>query len=145
MPLLFTAFVYIPFGQILTPLLEFWRHVAHTITLNKVALPTKEFEINPERISAQMYYFTVTAQIVNFVTELIVPYVKQRAFAKAKEMQSASKELTARDHEEESSFMKHVRSEYEMDVYNVTDDYREMIMQFGKLLKIIARATQQPN
>ena len=136
MPLLFTAFVYIPFGQILTPLLEFWRQVAHVITFNKVALPTKQFEINPERISAQMYYFTVTSQIVNFVTELVVPYVKQRAFAKAKEMHSASKELTSRDHEEESSFMKHVRSEYEMEVYNVTDDYREMIMQFGKHSKL---------
>lgn len=131
MPLLFTAFVYIPFGQVLTPFLEFWRRTAQTVTFNKVALPTKTFEINPGRISTQMFYFTVTAQIVNFATELVLPYVKQRAFAKAKEMQSSNKDVAARDNEEEVKFMKHVRSEYEMDVYNVTDDYREMIMQFG--------------
>lgn len=131
MPLLFTAFVYIPFGHVIVPLLEFWRRMAQTITLNKVPLPTQEFEINPDRISNQMYYFTVTAQIVNLVTELIVPYVKQQAVTKAREFQ-AKDQKNDLDHPEEAAILKQAREECEMDEYNVTEDYREMIMQYGK-------------
>lgn len=133
MPLLFTAFVYIPFGHILVPVLDVWRQISQFITFNKVPLPTQEFEVNFDRISTQMFYVTVTAQIVNFATELVVPYLKQRAFAKAKELQQArGKSQTVVDHEEEAEFLKNVREECEMEVYNVTDDYREMIMQFGE-------------
>ncbi|KAJ6783444.1 hypothetical protein PWT90_01691 [Aphanocladium album] len=133
MPLLFTTFVYLPFGHVLIPALDFWRRTAQTITFSKAPLATREFHINPQRISAQMFYFTVTAQIVNFATELVVPYVKQRAFAKAKEIQAKRSEETVQDNPEETEFMKRVRKEYEMDVYDVTEDYREMVMQFGYL------------
>lgn len=132
MPLLFTTFVYLPFGHVLIPALEFWRRTAQAITFSKAPLATREFQINPQRISAQMFYFTVTAQIVNFATELVVPYIKQRAFAKAKEIQAKRSEETVQDNPEETAFMKRVRNEYEMGVYDVTEDYREMVMQFGK-------------
>lgn len=132
MPLLFTTFVYLPFGHVLIPALDFWRRAAQTITFSKGPLATREFQINPQRISTQMFYFTVTAQIVNFATELVVPYVKQRALAKAKEIQAKRSEDNIHDNPEETEFMKRVRSEYEMDVYDVTEDYREMVMQFGK-------------
>ena len=131
-PLLFTTCVYLPFGHVLIPALDFWRRTAQTITFCKAPLATREFQINPQRISAQMFYFTVTAQIVNFATELVVPYVKQRALAKAKEIQAKRSEENVHDNPEETEFMKRVRSEYEMDVYDVTEDYREMVMQFGK-------------
>lgn len=132
MPLLFTTFVYLPFGHVLIPALDFWRRTAQTITFSKGPLATREFQINPQRISTQMFYFTVTAQIVNFATELVVPYLKQRALAKAKEIQAKRGEDHILDNPEETEFMKRVRSEYEMDVYDVTEDYREMVMQFGK-------------
>ncbi|KAK7420858.1 hypothetical protein QQZ08_010187 [Neonectria magnoliae] len=126
---LFTAFVYIPFGHILVPLLEFWRKTAQTITFSEKPLPTREFEINPARISNQMFYFTVTAQIVNFATEVVVPYVKQQAMSKAKEFQTKGKQ--SYDHEEEAAFLERVRKECELEVYDVSGDYREMVMQFG--------------
>ncbi|KAG5980474.1 hypothetical protein E4U55_003987 [Claviceps digitariae] len=131
MALLFTAFVYIPFGDILLPFLDFWRHTAQTLTFSDKPLPTQQFRINPERISSQMFYCTVTAQVVNFATEVIVPYVKQKAFAKAKEFQSG--ETKVQDHPEEAAFLKRVRDECGLDIYDVTDDYREMVMQFGYL------------
>ncbi|KAG6005572.1 hypothetical protein E4U21_007831 [Claviceps maximensis] len=131
MALLFTGFVYIPFGDILLPFLDFWRHTAQTLTFSDKPLPTQEFRINPERISAQMFYCTVTAQVVNFATEVIVPYVKQKAFAKAKELQSG--EAKMQDLPEEAAFLKRVRDECALDTYNVEDDYREMVMQFGYL------------
>ncbi|OAA62328.1 Anoctamin/TMEM 16 [Cordyceps fumosorosea ARSEF 2679] len=133
MPLLFTTFVYLPFGHVLIPALDFWRRTAQAITFSKAPLATREFQINPQRISAQMFYFTVTAQIVNLATELVVPYLKQRAFAKAKEIQAKRSDEAVQDNPEETEFMKRVRNEYEMDVYDVTEDYREMVMQFGYL------------
>lgn len=134
MPLLFTTFVYLPFGHVLIPALDFWRRTAQAITFSKEPLPTQEFQVNPQRISAQMFYFTVTAQIVNLATELVVPYIKQKAFAKAKEIQAKRSEETVQDNPEEADFMKRVRNECEMPVYDVTEDYREMVMQFGKLI-----------
>lgn len=133
MPLMFTAFVYIPFGQILIPILNLWRQAAFAVTFNKVPLPTHRFEIDPERITNQMYYFTVTAQIVNLATELVVPYVKQRVFAKAKELQEkSSNHADALDHPEEEALLKQAREECDMGEYDVTDDYREMVMQYGE-------------
>lgn len=131
MALLFTAFVYIPFGHILTPFLEFWKKTAQVVTFGEKPLATREFEINPARISNQMFYFTVTAQIVNFVTEVVVPYVKRQAFAKAKEFK-AKDSVKHLDHPEETEFLERVRNECELEVYDVSGDYREMVMQFGK-------------
>ena len=131
MPLFFTAFVYIPFGHVLVPYLEFWKKTAQTITFSEKPLATRKFEINPRRISNQMFYFTVTAQIVNFATEVVVPYVKQEAVAKAKEYQSGDKS-NAKDHPQEAEFLQRVRHESELAPYDVSGDYREMAMQFGK-------------
>ena len=137
MALLFTAFVYTPFGHVLIPFLKFWQKTAQTITFSEKPLPTQEFHINPGRISNQMFYFTVTAQIVNFATEVVVPYVKRQAFAKAKEFKSTKTTAKANDHPEETNFLERVRNECELEVYDVSGDYREMVMQFGKLTRVI--------
>lgn len=131
MALIFTGFVYIPFGNILLPFLDFWRRTAQTLTFSDKPLPTQLFLIDPGRITSQMFYCTVTAQVVNFATEVIVPYVKHKAFAKAKEFKSNGI-LQAQDHPEEAEFLRRIRDECELEVYDVTDDYREMVMQFGK-------------
>ncbi|KAF4457012.1 hypothetical protein F53441_1027 [Fusarium austroafricanum] len=129
MALFFTAFVYIPFGHVLVPFLEFWRKTAQVVTFSEKPLPTREFQINPARISNQMFYFTVTAQIVNFATEVVVPYLKREALEKAKALKSQPK--VQDDHEEEAEFLDRVRKESALEVYDVSGDYREMVMQFG--------------
>ncbi|KAM4056995.1 calcium-activated chloride channel domain-containing protein [Hirsutella rhossiliensis] len=132
MALLFTAFVYIPFGEMLVPLLEFWKKTAQAVTFSDKSLPTQHFQINPQRISSQMFYFTVTAQIVNFATEVIVPYVTHKAVVKAKQFHSKGT-AHAQDHAEEAEFLERVRNECELEAYDVTGDYREMVMQYGYL------------
>ena len=134
MPLAFTAFVYIPFGHVLTPYLNFWRATAERVTFGTKELPTKDFAIDPSRISKQMFYFTVTAQIVNFATEVVVPYLKRKGMDKAKEKGIlGKKQADIKDHEEEAAFLSRVRSETELEVYDVTGDYREMVIQYGYL------------
>ncbi|TKW51135.1 Uncharacterized protein CTA1_12665 [Colletotrichum tanaceti] len=137
MALFFTTFVYLPFGDRLTPYLDFWRSTAQKITPKDVNFQTQEFVINPERISKQMFYFTVTAQVVNFATEVIVPYVKRQVFQEVREVQSkiAKQDDAAKiqDHPEEAAFLERVRKEAQLETYDVTGDYREMVIQFGYL------------
>ena len=111
------------------------------------ALPTKSWEINPDRLTKQVIYFTVTAQIVNFLTEVIVPYAKRKVFKAVEEVKEdineKSEKRSSEDHsvttiklnvpEEEAEFLARVRNEAELDVYDVTVDYREMVIQFGYL------------
>lgn len=131
MALSFTAFVYIPFGDVLlVPFLNFWHKSAQIVSFSEKPIATKAFHVNPARITGQMFYVTVTAQIVNFATEVIVPYVKQKVFTQVQEMQHQGP-MHADDHAEEREFLKRVRQECELEVYDVTGDYREMIMQYG--------------
>jgi len=68
-----------------------------------------------------------------------VPYVKRRVFHKYQEVKTerAVKKggvaLKAEDILEEADFLARVRSEAELDVYDVGTDLREMIVQFGYL------------
>ncbi|RDA96145.1 hypothetical protein CP533_1797 [Ophiocordyceps camponoti-saundersi (nom. inval.)] len=134
MALLFTTFVYIPFGETLTPLLEFWRKTAQAVvSMGGKTLPTQQFSINPQRIGSQMFYITVTAQIVNFATEVVVPYLTHKAVVKAQEFQVRGPGPQEQDDEEEADFLKRVREECLLEEYDVTDDYREMVMQYGGL------------
>jgi anoctamin-10 len=132
-----TAFVYVPFGRVLVPYLDVFQLTAQRFTAEGKPLPTKNWEINPDRLKKQVIYFTVTAQIVNFLLEVIVPYVKRKVFKAVEEVQSEISEKQGAHHiqdaEEEAEFLMRVRDEAELDEYDVTVDYREMVIQFGYL------------
>lgn len=133
-----TAFVYVPFGRVLAPYLDVFQITAQRFTTAGKPLPTKEFAINPDRLTKQVIYFTVTAQIVNLVLEVLVPYVKRVVFKTVQDVRtdltsSKKHESRYKDPEEEKEFLARVRSEAALDEYDVTIDYREMIVQFGYL------------
>ncbi|RMZ10589.1 hypothetical protein D0862_03193 [Hortaea werneckii] len=147
LPVCLTAFVYVPFGSLIVPYLDIF-----SLTVKPFAEDDKQltapkdpmqFTINPARLRKQVIYFTVTAQIVNFAMEVIVPYLKRQGFTKLKEMQSkrASKSspdsagaaASIQDPPEEKEFLARVRSEAELDVYDVYADLREMVVQYGYL------------
>ncbi|KAF3767706.1 DUF590-domain-containing protein [Cryphonectria parasitica EP155] len=136
LPLFLTAFVYVPFAKVLVPHLDVFQVTAQKFTKNG-KVETKDFQIDPDRLKKQIIYFTVTAQVVNFLLEAIVPIVKRKVFKAVKEVQE---EITQKegqekraDSEEETAFLERVRNEAELDEYDVTVDYREMVIQFGYL------------
>ncbi|ESZ94213.1 hypothetical protein SBOR_5398 [Sclerotinia borealis F-4128] len=141
MPIFLTAFVYVPFAQVIVPHLDIFQMAVRPFAENdeQMTAPKAGFQINPDRLKKQVIYFTVTAQIVNFALEVIVPYVKRRAFRKYKEVQAdrAAKRggsfTPDSDHPEESAFLTRVRNEAELGIYDVTSDFREMVIQFGYL------------
>lgn len=144
LPILLTAFVYVPFGSLIVPYLDVFSLTARPFAENEkqLAAPsTIAFEINPARLRKQVIYFTVTAQIVNFAMETLVPIIKRRSFSKYHEMKTeraakkggAAPGASINDSPEEAEFLARVRSEAELDVYDVSNDLREMVVQYGYL------------
>ncbi|KUI53766.1 hypothetical protein VP1G_01282 [Cytospora mali] len=136
LPIFLTAFVYVPFGKVLVPHLDVFHVSAQHISKDgKVAI--KPFEVDPDRLKSQIIYFTVTAQVVNFLLEAIVPIIKRKVFKAVKEVRTEmthkNAHLQHKDHEDEAAFLNRVRNEAELDEYDVTVDYREMVVQFGFL------------
>ena len=141
LPIFLTAFVYVPFAQIIVPHLDVFQLVVKPFAENEKQMQTPQvgFQINPDRLKKQIIYFAVTAQIVNFALEVVMPYVKRKVFVKVKEVKAdraakrgGTSSPTADDHPEESAFLVRVRNEAELSNYDVTGDFREMIVQFGK-------------
>ncbi|KAH5095576.1 hypothetical protein HBI38_030650 [Parastagonospora nodorum] len=138
-----TAFVYVPFGSLIVPYLDVFNVAVRPFAESEKQLHHTEtsWSINPDRLRKQVIYFTVTAQLVNLGMELIVPYLKRRGFAKYKQMQSdraaknggGAASVSASDPPEDAAFLERVRKEAELDVYDVTADLREMVLQFGYL------------
>ncbi|KAI0203769.1 calcium-activated chloride channel-domain-containing protein [Astrocystis sublimbata] len=135
-PLFLSAFVYMPFGNLMMPYLDVFKTTAHRF-YNDKSVTAQEFHINQDRLKGQMIYFAVTAQVVNVALEFVVPYLKQIVFKKVEKVQakrSASQdESHIQDPPEERKFLQRVRDEAKLGVYDVAVDYREMIVQFGYL------------
>lgn len=141
LPVFLTAFVYVPFGKVLVPYLDVFQITTQRITGdNKTdhAAHKAAFQVNPRRLTQQVIYLTVTAQVVNFLTESVVPYVKRKVFKAVKDVSEeiahrGQADVLSKDIPEEAAFLERVRNEATLDVYDVTIDYREMIVQFGYL------------
>ncbi|KAL9010051.1 MAG: hypothetical protein Q9173_004974 [Seirophora scorigena] len=143
LPIFLTAFVYVPFGSLVVPYLDIFSLTARPFAADEKQLraPQAGFMINPSRLKKQVIYFTVTAQIVNFALETIMPYVKRRGFSKYQQIKSeraakkggAGAGVTIDDLPEEAEFLKRVRQEADLDVYEVATDLREMVVQYGYL------------
>ncbi len=138
-----TAFVYVPFGNVIVPYLDVFNVAVRPFAEDDKQLhhANPKWRINPDRLKKQVIYFTVTAQVVNLGMELIVPYIKRRGFAEIKKLQSeraaknGEKTLSTgyADPPEDAAFLERVREEATLDVYDVTADLREMVVQFGYL------------
>lgn len=148
LPIFLTAFVYVPFGSIVVPYLDVFSLATKPFAENEEQLKAPKvgnFEINPGRLRKQVIYFTVTAQIVNLALETLVPYVKRKVFHKYQEVktQRASKSggampaANANDPPGEEAFLARVRNEAELDVYDVTTDLREMVIQVCLVIYIM--------
>jgi anoctamin-10 len=144
LPIFLTAFVYVPFGTLIVPYLDIFSLTVRPFAKNEkqMQIHSAGFSINPDRLKKQVIYFTVTAQIVNQGLEVVMPYVKRKAFSKYKEIQSeramnngGGTKVSDNDPPEETTFLARVRQEAELDVYDVTTDLREMVLQVCKSSK----------
>ncbi|OJJ50716.1 hypothetical protein ASPZODRAFT_148155 [Penicilliopsis zonata CBS 506.65] len=144
LPICLTAFVYVPYADRIVPYLDVFRLTVRPFVSKEHASAARaDFSIDPARLRNQVIYFTVTAQIVGFAMETIVPYVKQhllreyKAYRKNNQSNgngdSSEKTVAYDDPAEEVQFLTRVRNEADLPAYEVTDDFREMCIQFGYL------------
>lgn len=153
LPIFLTAFVYVPFASLIAPYLDIFQVTVRPFVSKEKATTHTQFSIDPDRLRKQVIYFTVTAQIVGFGMETILPFVKQNLLRKYKEYlrkknglaENGSKQsgnsseseedpaISFDDPPEEGKFLKRARNEAELSHYDVTDDLREMCIQFGYL------------
>ncbi|EFW17768.1 hypothetical protein D8B26_004887 [Coccidioides posadasii str. Silveira] len=140
LPVFLTAFVYVPFAQKIVPYLDVFHVAAPQLVSKEGRARVAEFQIDRSRLRRQVIYFTVTAQIVNFGLEAVMPHVKRRVLNKYNEMQAEKKENHSKqesgpmqDAPAEADFLARVRKESELSEYDVTTDLREMCVQFGYL------------
>ncbi|POS82783.1 hypothetical protein EPUL_003547 [Erysiphe pulchra] len=134
LPIFLTAFVYVPFGQVLAPHLNYFNLIFKNSSNanNQIVSQENVFQINPDRLKSQVIYFTVTAQILNFGLEVIFPFIRRKLFSRIRNVHDyTNRELVGNP--SEFSFLAQVRKEADMNKYDVTSDFREMIVQFGYL------------
>lgn len=144
-----TAFVYVPFGSIIVPYLDVFGLTVKSFAEHEKQLQTpspKNFQVNPNRLRNQVIYFAMTAQIVNFALEVVVPYIQRQGFAQVKKIKSqraakrggAGPGVALNDPPEEAAFLERVRGEAELEDYDVTADLREMVVQVRKSSETVA-------
>lgn len=140
-PIFLTAFVYVPFANVLVPYLDVFNLTVENLSTSgeKVDVPhAGAFNINPSRLRSQVIFFTVTGQIVNQAMEVGLPYAQRMGMLKFKEMSKrvskhSDEDPTKNDAPDEAAFLKQVRNEAALPTYDVTSDLREMVVQYGYL------------
>lgn len=136
-----TAFVYVPFAGVIVPYLDVFRVTVRPFVSqeDEKTINHSDFKIDPARLRKQVIYFAVTAQIVNTCMETVVPFIMRKLAIKYKEYSEEKANGNDKstpaydDHPDEIGFLKKVRNEADLPEYDVANDLREMVIQFGYL------------
>ncbi|KAJ5835276.1 hypothetical protein N7447_001302 [Penicillium robsamsonii] len=142
LPTILTAYVYVPFGKQIIPRLDILRR---TGIMAELISGQKEFEVDTSRFQQEVIYLSMTAQVLSFGEEVVLPYAKhvlrqkwqnyqhRKAEYSRKRKYSTATDLFMVDPPDEAAFMTRLRSEAGADEYHVEEDIMEMCVQFGYL------------
>ncbi|KAG9065231.1 hypothetical protein KI688_002554 [Linnemannia hyalina] len=133
---LLTAYVYIPFGPRLISVLQSY------------GLPFATVAIEPSMLKDRLRAFMVSNQVISFFTETIYPWMSRKLMKGAAKVQREVSEVLhhheqdgedeatvddfgSQESEEVRKFLKTVQNQVDLPVYDVNEDYAEMVEQFG--------------
>ncbi|KAG0246316.1 calcium-activated chloride channel-domain-containing protein [Mortierella sp. GBAus27b] len=131
MSILLTAYIYIPFGPEVIA------------TFQGYGLSFSSAAIEPGMLQTRLKAFMITTQAVSFATETIVPWLTRRAIGEATKIQKEVSEKLKHqsssnaplwndnDSPDAKKFLERVQKQAELPVYDVNEDYAEMVLQFG--------------
>ncbi|KAK9776404.1 putative Calcium-activated chloride channel-domain-containing protein [Seiridium cardinale] len=130
LPILLTAFVYIPLGNRIVP----WLGTNLPGTLGN-SLDDHFFDRDPDRLRNEVIALTLTGQLSDMFEEMVVPYVMHRlkSWWHAYRASRSHFSNTKIDDPSEKAFLLIVRRQASLPPYNVQDDISEMVIQFGYL------------
>jgi hypothetical protein len=142
LPTILTAYVYVPFGKHIVPHLDVLRIMG---LKSELLSGQKEFEVDTSRFQQEVIYLSMTAQVLSFGEEIVLPYVKHVLWQKwqnyrerkaefgRKRSFSVATDLLLVDPPDEADFLTRLRGEADADEYHVEEDILEMCVQFGYL------------
>lgn len=138
LPLILTAYVYVPFGSKLLPYLS--------PTSLQSRIPVENFNIDPHRLQEEVISLSLAGQVINFGEEFVLPSLKRHSLEAYRRYKDAKqgKSLHQRMHSEytktllvdapqEKSLLSRLRAEAAASPYDVQEDIMEMCVQFGYL------------
>ncbi|KAL5425215.1 hypothetical protein PMIN04_002712 [Paraphaeosphaeria minitans] len=136
LPILLTAFIYVPFGETFIPHLR-----TYILSLAGVAVdPNFVFQVDANKLRNEVITLTVTGQVSSAIEELALPYLKSSArdwwrtyrtthtFA-----MGGQPRFVKGDDPIEARFLLRVRRQASLPKYDVHEDISEMVLQFGYL------------
>jgi anoctamin-10 len=133
LPILLTAFVYVPFGDRIIPELQQIINSA----LGRADRKATTFIADPDRLRNELITLTLTGQIAGAFEELAMPWLKTQARQWWRERQATKAQESSTqpvaDDPSEARFLRRTRRQALRPQYNVQEDIAEMVIQFGYL------------
>ncbi|RLV92661.1 Uncharacterized protein JA1_003006 [Spathaspora sp. JA1] len=141
-PLIITSFIYLPFAHLIQPHLGDIKSTISTfVTKDKfyykylIMLKKQEdFKINQNRLNAQYFYFIVTNQVIQFILKYILPLILVKVMDIVQSKILKKPKFEPKDNVSESVWLHNVRSSLKRPKYDVNDDFRSLILQYGYLI-----------
>lgn len=136
LPILLTAFIYVPFGHAVVPKLKGILH--NMLPGLEARFTVGAFRSDSDRLRNEVIALTVTGQITSFFEENILPLVKHkfqgwhRDYRRAHSKDAMLLRMTT-DDPAEVSLLRRCRNQGTLPQYNVQDDIAEIVLQFGYL------------
>lgn len=136
LPILLTAFIYVPFGDVLVPQVK--QSLVQLFPQFGSKLAFRPFASDTDRLRNEVIALTVTGQLSDFFEENILPLIKYKFSDWYREYRRAYSKDTmlltlVSDDPGESEFLKRVRNQATRSQYNVQEDVAELVLQFGYL------------
>lgn len=142
-PLLITAFIYLPFAHLIRPQLPVIQEtIATNISSNRYLYKyltkiksQEQFVINQERLNGQYFFFMVISQVIALGVKYVLPLVLVPVLKLVNQKISGKKgESTPKDDPAEAAWLQKVRAAVSLPEYNVNDDFRALALQYGYLI-----------
>lgn len=137
LPILLTAFVYIPLGRVIIPHLEHYIRQILGSTAAQYFTPGS-LNFNGDRLRDEVIALTTVGLLSDMFEESIKPFLVDklqmwyRDWRSARAPQESLSAITP-DDPDEHMFLESIRHQSTLEQYNVQDDISEMAIQFGYL------------
>ncbi|CAH0037888.1 unnamed protein product [Clonostachys solani] len=140
LPILVTAFLYVPFGERIIP----WLSLKTRALLGPLGPRVffdehQSFNVDSGRLRDEVIALALTGQVSSFFEENIIPVAKRkfqgwyRDYRAAHYSGNAMIAAAEKDDPLEAEFLHTARNQATLDTYNVQDDIAEVVIQFGYL------------
>jgi anoctamin-10 len=130
LPIFITAFLYVPFGSKVIPVLQYM--IDSIIGVQDRTRVT--FTADPDRLQNEVIALTLTGQVAGAIEELALPWLKTQVkqwWRDRRQGDSGNDSVT--DDPGEARFLRRARTQALRPHYNVQEDIGEMVIQFGYL------------